>query len=756
MVLAENGACEPGVLSPLHELDGDSVTLPEQDFIEQSFLGLAGMMHLLVPNVAIALLDVSSSSFASLHISSSHLKAEGLRDSCVNALLHCHTQLTGIRPDAMEVSVYEHEGQEVDPEGPVENMIHLIEPIDHQETLYGLLGIFVRADQELTEQHKVMLQQQAQVMARAEYQLASIRHTAWRDALTGVFNRRGLEAELYRCWMDSQRGRTPMAVVLTDLDHFKNINDKLGHKAGDRVLQEFVRVAQNVVRASDIVARYGGDEVLVILSHAGANEALAFSERLRETVAEHLFCPDLQGGLHLNASMGVAVMHPEDTQDTLDDLMARADSRLLEAKRQGRNRVCLHLNSEGESSGEDSTAPPESDESRVTGTVLVVDDDAMIARLMTRMLDGHGWRILACYDAEGALEHVRNDQPCPDVLIVDINLPGKSGLELLDEVRLANEHVMNIVITGETTMENALRALRRGAYDFLEKPLNPAAFVSAVERAMEIRKLRLENSEYQNHLEDLVEAKSRALRKTLRQVEDAHNFTLEALISLLDVREQSSGEHSVRGRNLIVALAEAMGFSKWEIVEFGRGALLHDIGKVAVPDYILLKPEALTDEEREIMQTHSEVGYRLLEGCPYLQRAAQIVYQHQEHFDGTGFPQGLRGKNICPGARLFSVIDAYDAMRSDRVYRKALTKEEALAELKKGRATQFDPDVVNAFIQHVDTMEQVGNWDQLQGLPPRTVSALDILERARKIREEEGSLNHVPGMRASDFDVEVV
>ena len=185
---------------------------PEQDFIEQAFHSLAEMTQTMMPHLATALLDVSSSTFSSIHIHTPFAISGGaLIQPCRNALMHCYTQLTGIRIDELDVSVYEHVGQQEAPDSP-EEILHLIEPIDYHETLYGLIGIFVRADQEFTEQHKKVLEQQAQVLAQAAYELASIRDTAWRDALTGVFNRRGLEAELYRCWMDSQRGRTPMAL----------------------------------------------------------------------------------------------------------------------------------------------------------------------------------------------------------------------------------------------------------------------------------------------------------------------------------------------------------------------------------------------------------------------------------------------------------------------------------------------------------------------------------------------------------------
>ena len=153
-----------------------------------------------------------------------------------------------------------------------------------------------------------------------------------------------------------------------------------------------------------------------------------------------------------------------------------------------------------------------------------------------------------------------------------------------------------------------------------------------------------------------------------------------------------------------------MGLSQTEREDLARGALLHDIGKICIPDTILLKPAQLSPEERTIMMSHPEVGYRLLKASAYLERVAELVYSHHEHFDGSGYPRGLKGEEILIGARIFSVIDAYDAMRSNRVYRRALSVEAALAEIKRNRGTQFDPRVVDAFLKCHLAIEATGNW----------------------------------------------
>jgi putative nucleotidyltransferase with HDIG domain len=208
----------------------------------------------------------------------------------------------------------------------------------------------------------------------------------------------------------------------------------------------------------------------------------------------------------------------------------------------------------------------------------------------------------------------------------------------------------------------------------------------------------------------MVREKSAALREALDLTRRSYEFTLEALVAMLDAREKYTGQHSLRVRDVTVALCKRMGLSQTEQEEIAQGALLHDIGKISIPDAILLKPGPLTPAERKIMESHAEVGHRILSTSSYLEKPAEIVYSHQERWDGSGYPRGLKGEQICVGARIFAVVDAYDAMRSDRVYRKALSPTAARRELARMSGTQFDPAVVQAFLGCQDDLEKVGRW----------------------------------------------
>jgi putative nucleotidyltransferase with HDIG domain len=268
------------------------------------------------------------------------------------------------------------------------------------------------------------------------------------------------------------------------------------------------------------------------------------------------------------------------------------------------------------------------------------------------------------------------------------------------------------VITGHATVDNAISSLRHGAYDFIEKPFSAEPLCIIVDRAIKYRRLLVENQLYQTHLENIVRKKSAALSQALNEIRRSYDFTLEALAALLDVREHATAQHSIRVAKLARILSHEMGLSEKDVDDISRGALLHDIGKVGIPDAILMKPGCLTDEEWKVVKSHPKTGYDILKSSPFLLQAAEIVYSHQEKFDGSGYPRGLRGEEICLGARIFAVVDAYDAMRTERIYSRIFIVEEAVEEIKNKRGTQFDPKGVDALMHCLPQIEAVGQWEE--------------------------------------------
>src|ERR1700746_3507828 len=255
-----------------------------------------------------------------------------------------------------------------------------------------------------------------------------------------------------------------------------------------------------------------------------------------------------------------------------------------------------------------------------------------------------------------------------------------------------------ISVTAVHDISVALAAIRNGRYDYLLKPFEREQLLAIVRRALEHRRLKLENRAYQSNLESLVAARTEQLRQAMNDLERSYDITLEALGDALDLKDAETEGHSKRVTAFTIAIARAMGISKDQIAVIARGAFLHDIGKMAIPDAILRKPGKLTSDEILIMQEHCFHGYEILKKIPFLGEAAEIVYAHQERYDGTGYPRGLKGEGVPLGARMFAVADTLDAITSDRPYRAAQTVEAAREEIERWAGKQFDPEVVKVFL----------------------------------------------------------
>jgi putative nucleotidyltransferase with HDIG domain len=343
--------------------------------------------------------------------------------------------------------------------------------------------------------------------------------------------------------------------------------------------------------------------------------------------------------------------------------------------------------------------------------VIVVDNEESVLRLTSTMLTRLGYHALVTPDAEKALEMTRAEKGWIDVALVDLNLEqGLSGLEVITRILELDDTIVGIIITGDASLPAALGAMRHGAYDFLQKPFSMEHLRTLLERAMKYRNLLRQRLHYRLHMEEMARRRSEALSKLTGQLEQAYQATLETLASVIDARERQTGAHSGRVALITGILARAMNLSGEEVNNTVEGALLHDIGKVAVPDSILLKPGPLTAGEWDVMRLHPVTGYQLLKGNPLLLKVADVVHQHQERYDGSGYPQGLKGEQTCLGARVFALADSYDAIRSNRPYSASRDPQFALAEIIRGRGTLFDPQVVDILIQTQAEIEAVCAW----------------------------------------------
>jgi putative nucleotidyltransferase with HDIG domain len=327
--------------------------------------------------------------------------------------------------------------------------------------------------------------------------------------------------------------------------------------------------------------------------------------------------------------------------------------------------------------------------------VLVVDDERMIRGLLTQLLEKR-YQVVAVEDGHQALAVLERD-PC-QLALVDIQMSGMSGLELLQQITARFPDTAVVMVSGVTEVDTAVSTIRAGAYDYVLKPFSLKAVESCVERALEKRRLVLENRNYQQNLERLVSERTQELQSALGQIESTYDATIKALGAALDLRDSETEHHCIRVADFVHKLACRAGVTSEETLrDIEWGAYLHDIGKIGVPDSILLKPAKLTEEELVVIRTHPLLGYKMLSRIPFLKGAAEVVLSHHESYDGGGYPHGLKGEDIPLSARLFAVADTIDAMTSERPYRAAMPIAEVGKELRRLAGRQFDPRIVEVF-----------------------------------------------------------
>ncbi len=529
------------------------------------------------------------------------------------------------------------------------------------------------------------------------------------DSLTGLPNRMRLEQHLSEAWQLSRRYEFSMGILVADMDDFKTVNDSFGHAVGDDVLREFAAIVTRVARATDVVARYGGDEFIAILPRAEDAEIAAFARRLLSAVRKHVFCADSHR-LNLSLSIGAATSANPTRPGNGPELLRQADRALYMAKRAGKDRVVVwpgvHEERRASDAGASPTREPPADANR-RARILAVDDDNAVLAALRSLLQMQDCDVTAIDSGQAAIDEIAAHGANYDIVLTDLVMPGVDGRAVVTAVRDSGCLAVPIIMSAVGTKEDAIECLRIGVYDFLDKPIDIAYVPVLIRRALDYRRLRIDNQRYRDNLEQMVKDRSGKLASAVESLRASYEFTLKAFVGLLDARERQTGEHSMRVRELAVVLATQMGLQGRDIEVIASAALLHDIGKIGIADQVLLKPTALDDEQWDIMKRHPAIGYEILRTSPFLEESARIVLQHHERFDGGGYPNGLVGAAIDPRARIFAVADAYDCMRTHRVYRDGMGADEARAEIVRNRGAQFDPAVVDAFVDCQSALEAV-------------------------------------------------
>ena len=326
--------------------------------------------------------------------------------------------------------------------------------------------------------------------------------------------------------------------------------------------------------------------------------------------------------------------------------------------------------------------------------ILIIDDQPEIRNLLDSLLN----EVHECSFASSAEEALALlSEERFNLIISDITMSGMSGLEMIPYISKVLPETVVVMISGLQNIESAIEALQVGAFDYITKPFNLTQVESSIKRALEHHELLAAKRSHEEHLTNLVEARTMELHQALDSIEESYRATLKALAAALETRDHETHGHSQRVINFSLRLGQELGLDQRQMMSLEFGALLHDIGKIGVPDAILHKPAKLTEKEWIKMREHPLHGQQILRGIKFLEGASIVVGQHHEKWDGTGYPLGLKNREIDLKARIFAVADTFDAITSDHVYRAGRSYEVAAAELEKYAGHQFDPQVVAAF-----------------------------------------------------------
>lgn len=329
--------------------------------------------------------------------------------------------------------------------------------------------------------------------------------------------------------------------------------------------------------------------------------------------------------------------------------------------------------------------------------ILIADDQKMICEMLSKRLTLEGYSCVTAHSGKDALGHFYRENF--SLIISDIRMPEMDGLELMKHVKTAQPNMMFIIMTAYPEIQIAVEAIRSGAADFLIKPVDLELMVFSVRRALERKKMQEELDSYHRNLEKLVELRTENLRQACRTLKKANLDSVKVLAGAVDAKDPYTRGHSDRVRRMSLQIAVSLRFTeeRMEVLEYG--ALLHDIGKIGIKDEILGKRGALSPEEYQVIQEHTLIGVKIVEGIEFFEDKIPMIRNHHEHFDGTGYPDGLAGEAIPIEARIIGVPDAFDAMTSLRPHRETMPLEHILLEMGECKGKQFDPKILEIFLQ---------------------------------------------------------
>ncbi len=357
--------------------------------------------------------------------------------------------------------------------------------------------------------------------------------------------------------------------------------------------------------------------------------------------------------------------------------------------------------------------------------ILAVDDEEFNLQLVKEFL-GSKYNIVTASNGKEALEKIK--QTIPDLILLDISMPIMDGLQFLKKIRnlLEQKHIPVIVLTGFPDRKNKITALSLGCWDFISKPIDFIELELRVDNALELKS-------YKDELERKVHQKTKQLQQAYKEIKETQLEIVRRLGKAAEFRDDETGEHIIRTSNYVQILAQGLGLSQPRCELLYYASPMHDIGKIGIPDSILLKPGRLTREEFEIVKLHTIIGAEILSGTelPLLEQAREMALSHHEWWNGKGYPYGLKGEQIPLSGRIMAVADVFDALTNDRIYKKAWPVEKALDYIKENAGIQFDPQVTKVFFELKDEILSIKRKYRDTSVRPKLINILDKIKTFR-------------------------